>query len=115
MLDLSKLSQFTGTEHWYRHPLVRGVTYTDGVKYVADEAGAHWLLDIIATQQHERKIKIEPFQVWRLAIKEGKGSITVDNGEGKALYHQTLDYTTFPEPGITLWVCDRVILLPGEY
>jgi hypothetical protein len=42
------LRQFTGTENWYRHGLVRSVLYTDGAKYVAESAGAYWLLDEIA-------------------------------------------------------------------
>lgn len=36
------LSRFSGTEHYYRtHP---GVLATDGAKYLADQAGAYWLL-----------------------------------------------------------------------
>ena len=43
-LDPNILSQFTGSEHWYRHGLVRHIIFTDGAKYVADAAGAYWLL-----------------------------------------------------------------------
>ena len=50
-LTESDLWQFTGTEHWYRHALVRNVSFTDGAKYLADHAGAYWLLDIIAIAQ----------------------------------------------------------------
>jgi hypothetical protein len=32
------LSQFTGSEHWYRHGLARDILFTDGAKYVADQA-----------------------------------------------------------------------------
>jgi hypothetical protein len=39
-LTQDALHQFTGSEHWYRHPLVRTVTYTDGVQYVAENGGA---------------------------------------------------------------------------
>jgi hypothetical protein len=31
-LTKADLIQFTGTEHWYRHAMVRDVLYTDGVK-----------------------------------------------------------------------------------
>lgn len=47
------LSPFTGTEHWYKHWL-GGLLYTDGVKYVADQAGAYWLIDAIASYQGGR-------------------------------------------------------------
>ncbi len=38
-LDAADLAQFTGTEQWYRHWLGKAL-YTDGVKFVADQAGA---------------------------------------------------------------------------
>ena len=47
-LNAQDLSQFTGTENWYRHNLNTDILYTDGAKYVAETAGAYWLLDEIA-------------------------------------------------------------------
>jgi hypothetical protein len=47
-LTKAELRQFTGSEQWYRHGLVRSVLFTDGAKYVADQGGAYWLLDEIA-------------------------------------------------------------------
>ena len=39
------LGNFTGTEQYYRtHP---GVVLTDGTKYLCDEAGCYWLVDIV--------------------------------------------------------------------
>ena len=46
------LRQFTGSEHWYRHGLVRDILFTDGAKYLADHGGAYWLLDEIACARH---------------------------------------------------------------
>ena len=125
-LTESDLWQFTGTEHWYRHALVRNVSFTDGAKYLADHAGAYWLLDIIAiAQEHDKGVKAEPFQVWTLKVHDNhKGTVTCDDGNGKALYRQDLDYTDFPLPEMKLYCCadgvlgqgiDRVILVPSEY
>jgi hypothetical protein len=50
-LDPLMLAQFTGSQNFYRHSLVREVLYTEGAQYVADTAGAHWLLDEIALAQ----------------------------------------------------------------
>ena len=47
-LSESQLRQFTGSENWYRHGINRAVLYTDGAKFLADQGGAYWLLDIIA-------------------------------------------------------------------
>jgi hypothetical protein len=41
--DLSMLSLFTGTEHYYR--LSRQCLNTDGAKHFADEAGSYRLLE----------------------------------------------------------------------
>ncbi len=40
-----ELEQFYGTEKWYRH--FTGLVYTDGIKYLAENAGAYWLIDLV--------------------------------------------------------------------
>ena len=61
------LQQFTGSETWYRHTLVRDVLYTDGAQFLAERAGAYWLLDEIAlAQRASPKVAAEAFQVWTL-------------------------------------------------
>ncbi len=47
-LNPEDLSQFTGSTEFYRHAFNRAVIYTEGVQYLADNAGAHWLVDAIA-------------------------------------------------------------------
>jgi hypothetical protein len=125
-LNEHDLRQFTGSEHWYRHALVRNVSYTDGAQYVAEHGGAYWLLDIIAiAQRHDQAVKTESFQVWTLKVHEThKGTVICDDGNGKQLYRQELEYTDFPLPEMKLYCCadgvlgqgiDRVILVPSEY
>ena len=66
-LDPLMLAQFTGSQNFYRHGLVREVLYTEGAQYVADTVGAHWLLDEIAlAQRHIIPVKREDFEVWDL-------------------------------------------------
>jgi len=80
------LSPFTGTEQWYQH--FTGLLYTDGVKYVADTAGAYWLIDAIASYQHEPQVKrnrrLQEFQLWVLEVdpakKTGRLSLFEDSG-----------------------------------
>ena len=47
-LTAAELNQFTGTEHWHRHTLNTKITFTDGVQFLAERAGAYWLIDEIA-------------------------------------------------------------------
>ena len=112
-----ELRQFTGSEHWYRHGLVRTVVFTDGAKYVADQAGAYWLLDTIAlSQRSEKSVAAEPFQVWTLAVRpDSTATLTCDDGNGNTVYRQELAFTDFPPEGIELYFTDNTILLPSEY
>jgi hypothetical protein len=116
-LLLAELRQFTGSEHWYRHALVPTIVFTDGAKYVADHAGAYWLLDTIAlSQRYEKHVAAEAFQVWTLAVKPDHTAIlTCDGGNGNKVFQHRLDYTDFPAEKITLYFKDNTILLPSEY
>ncbi len=64
-LTKQELRQFTGSETWYRHGLVRSVLYTEGAKYLAEKGGAYWLLDEIAPAQKTcPALAAEAFQLW---------------------------------------------------
>jgi hypothetical protein len=110
------LSQFIGTAHWYQHGLVRSITFTDGVKYIADQGGAYWLLDEIAlAQMYQPAVKAEPFQVWRLMVSDKKGVLTCDDGDDRVVFRKEIPFTDFPLAEIKLYFVDNVILLPSEY
>ncbi len=86
-LTKADLAQFTGSETWHRHGIVRDVLFTDGAKHVADAAGAYWLLDEIAlAQRYKRRVAAEEFQVWTLKVKDRKATLTCDDGNGNAVY-----------------------------
>lgn len=117
ILDHAVMANFTGTETWFRHGLARRILYTEGVRYVAETAGAYWLLDEVAFNQTRPKLRREPFQVWTLTRnKTGNGAmLRCADGNKAALFSKRIEYTDFPEPEITLWLTDNVILLPSEY
>lgn len=116
MFTAGELAQFTGSANWYRHPLVRSVLYTDGVKFIAERAGAYWLIDEIALSQFgEPALKGEEFQLWTLIVDATAALLRCDDGNGRVLLEKQIDYTDFPEPGIKLYFTDGVIMLPGEY
>jgi hypothetical protein len=114
-LQESDLDQFTGSETFYHHTLRRKVTYTEGVRFLAKEAGAYWLIDFIALQP--QKLAEEAFQVWKLRRDEkGSGAtIVVEDGNGNVIHTQTIPYTDFPLMAVDVWMVDNVILLPSEY
>lgn len=110
------LRQFTGTEHWYRHALYRAFCYTDGVKYLAEAAGAYWLIDDILACQIEARIKKESFQFWTLTVSENHAAVlTCTDGNNALVYRQEYGFTDFPLTEQKLYLTNNVLLLPSEY
>lgn len=130
---------YGGSDGRVRHPFNRRFIYTEGVKAVAELAGAYWFLDIVATE-------IAPIALKRWAdlgdsmlfvtifVKDSKAMIQADNGngtrgedgEGREVYFQRdIEFTTFPEGDWTFYMCMdgiidnpnevTVMLLPHEY
>lgn len=107
------LESFIGTEHWYKH-WTGLVTYTDGIKYLADEAKAYWLIDLVASYQLEHKDK--PFQVWNLRVKGESGIVTMrEDSDRPILVEQGIPYTDFPLVEIEFYCVDGVVMLKSEY
>jgi len=111
----SELANFTGTEHHYRHWL--GIHFTDGVKFLADRAGAYWLIDAIASRQPEIPRAEREFQLWELTVSDDQ-SATLEvraDSDQPAIASQKIQYTDFPLRSIRLYVENGVLLLPSEH
>lgn len=108
--DLAHFSN--GTSQWYRHWAFPHVMFTDGIKYLFDN-GAAWLIDKIALEQAMHR---DEFQVWKCHVDDtNKMSIDIEDGNNNLLRTAFVDFTDFPLKEITIWVVDKVILLPSEY
>lgn len=116
-LTAGELCQFTGSEHWYRHGLVRDILFTDGAKYVADKGGAYWLLDEIAfAQRGDKRVAAEEFQVWKLTVQPDRtATLACGDGNGTTVFQKALDYTDFPAESVELWFENNTIYLPSEH
>lgn len=116
-LDPSILHQFTGSECWYRFGVNRAHVLTEGAKYVADTAGAYWLMDEISlSQPYNKRVAREAFQVWRLVVRpDHTALLTCDDGDGNMVFKKKITFTDFPLEGITLYFSDNTIFLPSEY
>jgi hypothetical protein len=115
-LDESELVNFTGSENWYQHWLGK-MLFTDGVKFIADQAGANWLVDEIAISQTRPKVRAEEFQVWVLKVdlENRTGVLSCDDGNDNLVFSKKIEYTDFPLAAIKFYCTDGVILLPSEY
>ena|ERR1022692_728478 len=115
-ISAGDLAAFNGSEHWYRHGLT-GSLYTDGAKYVAETAGAYWLLDEIAIAQcFDKRLAREEFQVWNLSVRpDNRATLSCDDGNDNIVFSKDLEFTDFPEPGVKLYFSGNTIYLPSEY
>ena len=112
----SALKNYTGAEVCFRHELYKLFTYTEGVQFLAAEAGAYWLVELIFGLQHTvPAVKAEPFQCWKLETSDYAGKLTCEDGNGNKVYTRAIEFTDFPMEEITLWFTDSVLLLPSEY
>jgi hypothetical protein len=116
-LTQSDLDQFTGSENWYRHGINRKVLFTDGAKFLADRAGAYWLLDEVALiQPYDKRVAAEEFQVWKLMVRpDRKATLTCDDGNGTIVFSKEIEFTDFPLDEVMLYFTNKVIHLPSEY
>jgi hypothetical protein len=108
----ASLEQFYGSETMTRHWTGR-IIMSEGVVFLAEKAGAHWLTDLIASMQMSR-IKQEEFQVWKLVKVGGGATITCDDGNGQVLMTRQIEFTDFPLDDITLWLEFGTLMLPSE-
>ena len=118
-------AQTTGSDTWYGHALIPGIKYTSGAKFVADEAGAHWLLDLVASHQLDPKVKAEEFQIWVLFTQDNPDHPWVaecwtdkPGAEGsRVVARQEIEFSDFPKElaPFKLWFQNQTIFLPEEY
>src|SRR5260221_13568451 len=109
------LTRFTGTGAARRH-WAGAFHYTDGVAFLAENAGARWLLDhIAAMQKRARRDKaLREFQSWRLTVSGTRGVIACLRDDADEAFRDELSFTDFPLPEITLHLAGGVLYLPGE-
>jgi len=109
-----QLSGYIGSA--YYHKYICGTQLTDGTKEAAEIYQCYWFLDIIASVQYMPEVKAEGFQVFKLErIKDYHFKVTMEDGNDNVIYTQNIAYSDFKDDILTLWVVDKIIMLPTEY
>ena len=116
----TELKYFKGTTIYYKHlfPGKSPIILTEGCNYVREQCRSYWLFDAILSYQEDNRLYGVPFQVWTLEQKQNDLSWLLSCREDKgkpALITQQIEYSDFPLEKITIWVIDKVALLPSEY
>lgn len=112
----SALAQFSSTENYYRH-WSNEFHSTDGVMFLAENAGAYWLLDVIASYQKRcrKDPKLRDSQTWEIR-KTGDHTATVTcyRETNDEAFHQDIPFTDFPLAETKLYLENEILMLPGE-
>ncbi len=128
-LSPESLRQFTGTTGYYRHSLNRRVIYTDAIKFVAEEGGAYWLIDAIASwigsktfrEAVSKDERIGEMHFWRLEVKEDRTAVLFAKADSpdEAFIIQSIPFTDFPLESIDIWAAydgeHWTLYLPSEH
>ena len=87
------------------------------MQYVAETAGAYWLVDEIAFAQTVPAVAAEGFQHWKLTVDTAKSNavLTCDDGNDHVVFTKEITFTDFPLDEIRFYFTDNTILLPSEY
>ncbi len=125
----AELRQYTGDLERYRNALNPRLLYTPGVKFLAEAAGAYWLIDAVAswltTPQYCSAVaqdkRIGWLHFWKLEVRTDRSATLaarVDADEGPFIT-QPIAFTDFCLDEIELWcACDGenwTLYLPSEH
>ena len=112
----NNVSQFTGTENYYR--VMPRLVITDGVRYLANQANSYWLVSLIYSHLTTQPICSE-FVVARLTVIGKTADLVLDDGNDQIIAKQAIEYTDFPLGEVTIYCSYQgktwVLLLPSEY
>jgi len=108
----SNLEQFFGTENYFKNPLMK-YTYTDGVRYFAEKAGAYWLLQEI----NGMYVNLGCPYFLNIVVKsnKNKADIIVDDGNYNVLKKKHIGFTDLPEGEWQFFLINNTLMIPSEY
>jgi hypothetical protein len=103
------LRRFNAITQTHKHK--SGFRYTSKVKYLADAAECHWLLDLIGEYQPLTRRYL--FQYWQYRIEPDQGILSFFDGNWNRIFWKVLPLTGFPlSEGIDLRVASDILYLP---
>lgn len=128
-LTQADLMQFTGDLERYRHPLNRRVIYTPGVQFLAEGAGAYWLIDVIASYFGSPEMmnaickdrRLADLQFWRLDVNADNTARVTARADTnvKPFITQEIGFTDFPLEFVEIWAAfdgrHWTLYLPSEH
>jgi hypothetical protein len=93
------------------HKYKSGFRYTSKVKYLADAAECHWLLDLI--EEYQPLTRRYLVQYWQYRIEPDQGILSFFDVNWNRIFWKVLPLSNFPlSEGIDLRVASDILYLP---
>jgi len=122
-----ELRQFTGSELFYQHR--RNLVYTEGVRHVANQGGAYWLIDAISSwigsqafvEASHQDDRIGFLHFWNLEVHDDKAAVLAGRADSpdEPFIVQSIPYSDFPLKQIEIWAAHDgrrwTLYLPCEH
>ena len=104
-----------GSENLWRYSFTSFI-YTDGIKTMAQDCQAYWLIDLIISHQTNQKVNQQPFQVWELKrANNNVFNIVANDGNDNKIASQKIPFSDFCYDSATIWLVDGCLMFPCEY
>ncbi|MDO7173178.1 DUF6876 family protein [Mariniflexile sp. AS56] len=117
----AELQQFVGSETFYKIPLI-GTRFTDGIKYLADNAECFWLVtdaSVIAkslmTKSYFVTVDFKRLSEKEREEKQCDAIINYSDGNDNIFETHRYNITDFPLDELRLFFVDNTLMLPSEY
>jgi hypothetical protein len=105
------LRRFNATTQTHRHE--SGFRYTSKVKFLADAAECHWLLDLIGEYQPMTRRYL--VQYWQYRIELDQGILSFFDSNRNRLFWKVLPLANFPlSEGVDLRVSSNLLYIPRK-
>ncbi len=88
------------------------------IQYLAEKAGAYWLIDAIASHQPQvlKDSMLQEIQFWKLKVNADQtAQLICERDTGDVFLTQDIGFTDFPLDEIKLYLVSGVLMLPSEY
>jgi hypothetical protein len=105
------LKRFNATTQTHKHK--SGMRLTSKVKYLADDAECHWLLDLIGKYQPITRRYL--VQYWQYRLEPEQGILSFYDGNWNRIFWKVLPLSNFPlSEGIDLRVSSNLLYIPRK-
>jgi hypothetical protein len=128
-LTHDQLRRFAGDLVRFRHALNRRVIYTPGVQFLAEQGGAYWLIDVIASyltpafieKAAQADSRVAEMHFWRLDVAADASALVTAQADAGCppFVSQQIPCTNFPLEFVSVWAAfdgeHWTLYLPSEH